>query len=408
MSLSFSSSANLPLRVMSQVWQKRSANADCTLVAGELDIVLSNRGKMQEQDVPPRMLKDKQTTLHLSNAIANVDTDASDDIAASYVLAPALEPTAASLRPIIYGNHSMLLSEPQLQDYTEPPVPAPALTPTFSPQSTSIITLASPNSSLLLLEEDETRTARARDELFSFQQSLLPSAVDPDQSYLEEERRGRTLGFPEEEGVELSHNSVYVTATTTTTEELPAYVSPNELSAPTGEEYGRNPTPVPEKNEPSYFDIPLQIPPAPRRERDTIHGIVAQYAESHGIITDEGRGSWDDRGTSDTCMRGRGSVDSARSCSYGGVVKGEEGQYNDIIGQRDGHWNGQPETDREGEAGAEEEGEENGVLRSRVPGMIFNLTPGREPSPARYKHGEPLHFGKSRISLSTIHSPLLV
>ncbi|WOO79409.1 uncharacterized protein LOC62_02G002931 [Vanrija pseudolonga] len=26
------------------------------------------------------------------------------------------------------------------------------------------------------------------------------------------------------------------------------------------------------------------------------------------------------------------------------------------------------------------------------PGPIFDLTPGREPSPARYKHGEPLHF----------------
>ncbi len=26
---------------------------------------------------------------------------------------------------------------------------------------------------------------------------------------------------------------------------------------------------------------------------------------------------------------------------------------------------------------------------------LFDLTPGREPSPARYKHGEPLHFGMS-------------
>lgn len=364
---------------------------------------------MQEQDAPPRMLKDKQTTLHPNNTHPNVDTDASDDIAASYVLAPALEPPAASLRSISYENHSLPLSEPQLQDYTEPPVPAPAVTPTFSPQSTSIITSASPYSSPLLLEEDETRTAWASDELFSCQQSLLPSAVDPDQSYLEDKRRGRIVGFPEGEEVELSHNSANVTVPTTTTEELPAYVSPNELSAPTGEEHGRNPPPVPEKNEPSYFDIPFQIyTPTPRRERNTIHGIVAQYAESHGIITDEGRGSRDDRGTYDTCMRERGNVDSARSCSYGGVVNGEEGQYNDIIGQRDGHSNGKPESDRDGEAGADEEGEKDGALRSRVPGMIFDLTPGREPSPARYKHGEPLHFGKSRISLSIIHSPLLV
>lgn len=30
------------------------------------------------------------------------------------------------------------------------------------------------------------------------------------------------------------------------------------------------------------------------------------------------------------------------------------------------------------------------------PPPIFDLTPGREPSPARYKHGEPLHFGEFR------------
>lgn len=28
------------------------------------------------------------------------------------------------------------------------------------------------------------------------------------------------------------------------------------------------------------------------------------------------------------------------------------------------------------------------------PGPIFDLTPGREPSPARYRHGEPLQFGE--------------
>ena len=32
-------------------------------------------------------------------------------------------------------------------------------------------------------------------------------------------------------------------------------------------------------------------------------------------------------------------------------------------------------------------------------GPVFDLTPGREPSPARYKHGEPLQRGESRCSL---------
>lgn len=35
------------------------------------------------------------------------------------------------------------------------------------------------------------------------------------------------------------------------------------------------------------------------------------------------------------------------------------------------------------------------LLHPPAPPPIFDLTPGREPSPARYKHGEPLHFGKS-------------
>ena len=39
-------------------------------------------------------------------------------------------------------------------------------------------------------------------------------------------------------------------------------------------------------------------------------------------------------------------------------------------------------------------GEEEGVDKLAPPGPIFDLTPGREPSPARYRHGEPLQFGK--------------
>lgn len=84
----------------------------------------------------------------------------------------------------------------------------------------------------------------------------------------------------------------------------------------------------------------------------------------------------------------------------------EAGQNNDFFGNHDEDENGETDRDRETGTEGEEKGDE--VLRPPAPEMIFDVTPGREPSPARYKHGEPLHFGKSRIRLSMIHSSLLI
>jgi hypothetical protein len=44
----------------------------------------------------------------------------------------------------------------------------------------------------------------------------------------------------------------------------------------------------------------------------------------------------------------------------------------------------------------EEEGDQFEELKSPLhpPVPTFDLTPGREPSPMRYRHGEPLQFGK--------------
>lgn len=389
------------LRVMAQVGESKmqNANADCIIfVGGRIDILVADKRRMSEQDAPPHVLESKQTALR-PNVIANANTDVNNHGAASYVFAPALEPHAVPSRPISYENHQPI-SEPQFQGHTQPPIPTPTSTSTSPPQSTSVITSTSSNSSLLLSEEDGTPTPRASCRLSASQRSIrlksVPSVVDTDQSYLEERRGG--VGSLEREGVDLSPSSAYVTAPTTTTEELSTDVSPNKLPAPAGHEHGQYPPPGPEKNGPSSFDIPLQIrAPTPRRERDTIHGIVAQYAESHSDIVNEGTVSQGSRGTYDTHLDETKSVDSARPSFYGGTMDNEAGQYNGFLGERDE--DGDRETDRDGETETEGEGEGDEVLRPPAPEMIFDLTPGREPSPARYKHGEPLHFGMSRIKL---------
>ncbi|OCF77681.1 hypothetical protein I204_01679 [Kwoniella mangroviensis CBS 8886] len=90
---------------------------------------------------------------------------------------------------------------------------------------------------------------------------------------------------------------------------------------------------------------PELLAPIPRRShrdtRDTIHGIVDQY----------NRDSMDSEGVSEP------------------LEEGDHSRFDDS----------QEDT---GEVG----------LEPPEKGMIFDLTPGREPSPARYKHGEPLQF----------------
>lgn len=220
--------------------------------------MVTNGRRISGRDASPPMLKNKQTALHPNVDTANASTAIDGDGAASYVFAPALEPSAAPLRPLSYENHPQPLSEPQLQGHAQLTIQAATSTSASPPQSTSIITLTSPNSSLLLSEEDRTLTPRASYELPASQRSIrlksVPSAVDLDQSH--EERKGGEVGFFEREEVELRPSPTYVTAPTTITEELPANVSPNILSTSVGHEHGCHPPPMPEKNDPSYFDIP--------------------------------------------------------------------------------------------------------------------------------------------------------
>jgi len=105
---------------------------------------------------------------------------------------------------------------------------------------------------------------------------------------------------------------------------------------------------------------------SPRPQRDTIHHIVDHYA-------DDGEDR-NEAGNSDP----RISIMSATTVS--------SDRDHSLLEGKDG---------KKGKEGME--GKEEGENVLIPPGPIFDLTPGREPSPARYKHGEPLHFGKSLI-----------
>lgn len=107
---------------------------------------------------------------------------------------------------------------------------------------------------------------------------------------------------------------------------------------------GEGPIP-PTKDRPSSGEI---LQPSPRR--DTIHNIVETYRDS--------------------MMTASSDLDGSDLSSR----NDQEGEY------------------------ASRFKEEELVPPPKIGGPVFDLTPGREPSPARYKHGEPLHFGESEVS----------
>ncbi|WWC65566.1 uncharacterized protein I303_108184 [Kwoniella dejecticola CBS 10117] len=122
---------------------------------------------------------------------------------------------------------------------------------------------------------------------------------------------------------------------------------------------------------------PELLQPTPRRShrdtRDTIHGIVDQYnRDSMGSPAASGSEleavDENERGYFDT--NHRGDLPPA----HGGERM--------ITGMDDGRFDDSPLSPDVASLS----------LEPPEKGMIFDLTPGREPSPARYKHGEPLQF----------------
>ena len=108
-------------------------------------------------------------------------------------------------------------------------------------------------------------------------------------------------------------------------------------------------------------EIPI-IAPIPTR--DTIHGIVSQYAANRNSMV-----SYDSRYDDDS----QASIHPDTSPSK-------------TINTRA---SGNTEEEEQG-------GDQFEALGSPLspPVPTFDLTPGREPSPMRYRHGEPLQFGK--------------
>lgn len=108
-------------------------------------------------------------------------------------------------------------------------------------------------------------------------------------------------------------------------------------------------------NKPQQREVPLV---APIPVRDTIHGIVSHYGRDHSNSMISYDSEYDDS-----------QATISMSPSSGHPLRRSEDEERD---------------------GLEE-------LHSPVvpPAPLFDLTPGREPSPMRYKHGEPLQFGES-------------
>jgi hypothetical protein len=127
--------------------------------------------------------------------------------------------------------------------------------------------------------------------------------------------------------------------------------------------------PPPQREIPIIAPIPM-IAPTPTR--DTIHNIVSQYAQRDSMVSYAQRNSmvsYDSRYDDDS----QASIHPDPSPSKTAKT--------------------QASNDTEEERGGGDQFEElKSPLSPPVP--TFDLTPGREPSPMRYRHGEPLQFGK--------------
>ena len=125
------------------------------------------------------------------------------------------------------------------------------------------------------------------------------------------------------------------------------------------------PPPVPERE---YREVPLV---APIPVRDTIHGIVSHYGRDLRDSMVSYDSEYDDQ-QSQRSQQSHVTVNQSPSSNHPVRRSLDE--------------------DREQETDGMEELHSPSPVVPPVP--LFDLTPGREPSPMRYRHGEPLQFGK--------------
>jgi len=142
---------------------------------------------------------------------------------------------------------------------------------------------------------------------------------------------------------------------------------------------------------PPQREIPI-IAPTPTR--DTIHNIVDQYARRDSNIVDQY--AQQDSNIVDQYAQRNPMVPYAQRTS----MVSYDSRY-DEDSQASIHPDPSPSKTVKTQASNDTEEERGGgdqfeELKSPLP--TFDLTPGREPSPMRYRHGEPLQFGKPASS----------
>lgn len=145
---------------------------------------------------------------------------------------------------------------------------------------------------------------------------------------------------------------------------------------------------------------PEIIAPTPRR--DTIHNIIDRYDSESFLSADtlisEGEDEDEPLDEHDVHRGGGFSLQHSDACADEEErMGGEHGPDGiDLHATDDAIKFG-----KSGEHG--ENGEDDGDVDVDLipPGPIFDLTPGREPSPARFKHGEPLRTGESSRARSS-------
>lgn len=151
--------------------------------------------------------------------------------------------------------------------------------------------------------------------------------------------------------------------------------SPPLPTSPTPEEVVPSP-PAESNRNTAHLAYDEIVSPKPRMaaERDAIFSIVDHYGDrgvSQGTDSNNSDGAYDGI-TRDSGIEQAFASERVNS-AYGGIER------NSVI---------------EDTYASERINSAYSVDDTFPPPPIFDLTPGREPSPARYKHGEPLHFGE--------------
>lgn len=150
------------------------------------------------------------------------------------------------------------------------------------------------------------------------------------------------------------------------------------------------------------------LTPSPRWQRDTITGIVDGYRDSIATTngTERRSSEMNDSEVSSAPEQEKEYQSRFKGEGYDGIEgsppkiprkdevarQAKSGQ-SDLGLDPDAH--DAVRDDEVGQYDVDDEARDEVLDPPKMSGPVFDLTPGREPSPARYRHGEPLQFGMS-------------